>query len=58
MLFVVCFYLYIVLKYYKGKFIVILIGERFIVIIDSNFKLIVDIVKKKDKKKNKFKNKI
>lgn len=36
----------------------ILIGERFIVIIDSNFKLIVDIVKKKDKKKNKFKNKI
>lgn len=29
----------------------ILIGERFIVIIDSNFKLIVDIVKKKIKRK-------
>lgn len=34
-------------------------GERFIVIIDSNFKLIVDTAKKKkDKKKNKPKNKI
>lgn len=32
-------------------------GERFIVIIDSNFKLIVDTAKKKDKKKNKPKNK-
>lgn len=55
---VVCFYLYIVLNYYKGKFIVTPSGERFIVIIDSNFKLIVDTAKKKDKKKNKPKNKI
>lgn len=48
---VVCFYLYIVLKYYKGKFIVTPTGERFIVIIDSNFKLIVDTAKKKIKRK-------
>lgn len=48
---VVCFYLYIVLKYYKGKFIVTPTGERFIVIIDSNFKLIIDTAKKKIKRK-------